>query len=187
MSYLPSRFFSLCRLLAGGMLCLMLASPASALYDPKPDANLSAAQGEWSGSLTYRDYSSPDKMVALPTRMFISLSGPDEISLHFIFADGPAKTVYSYEKIGIYSLKKELTWSSGVSEKSSSTYQILADDVTDKGRKLLFEKRSDKGISRYTLEIGANVFVLSKDEIDAAGVAMFRNRYLLSRPGVPTK
>jgi len=41
-----------CWLLAA-VLC---ANNAYALYDPPPDAALDAVQGEWQGTLTYRDY-----------------------------------------------------------------------------------------------------------------------------------
>jgi hypothetical protein len=62
------------------LLCLASGS-ASALYNPAPDPSLAAVQGEWVGTLTYRDYSQPDKMVTLPTRVFIALGAPSELVL----------------------------------------------------------------------------------------------------------
>lgn len=58
-----------------------LAGPALALYDAKPDEALAASQGAWTGSLTYRDYSQPDRLVALPVKRFVALAGPDVLEL----------------------------------------------------------------------------------------------------------
>jgi hypothetical protein len=68
-----------------------------ALYDPKPLADIVPMQGEWKGALTYNDYSAPGKLLTPPTRLFVALSAPNEVTLHYAFNDGPGKTVYSYE------------------------------------------------------------------------------------------
>ena len=68
------------RTLLAGLACL-LSAPAFALYAPKPDAALAAVQGEWRGTLVYRDYSEPDRMVTLPTQRFVALGAPGTLGL----------------------------------------------------------------------------------------------------------
>ncbi|MEQ1518987.1 MAG: hypothetical protein ABL931_21115, partial [Usitatibacteraceae bacterium] len=68
----------------------LVSSNAMALYDPKPLEDVSIAQGEWRGTLTYNDYSRPGKLVTLPTRLFAAMASPTELVLQYIFDDGPA-------------------------------------------------------------------------------------------------
>jgi hypothetical protein len=72
----------------------MTISPAHALYDPKPIALLELVTGTWLGSLTYRDYQKPEKMVTLDTQMTVSLIAPDELSLYYVFDDGPRPSIH---------------------------------------------------------------------------------------------
>ena len=76
-----------------------LSLPAAALYDPKPVGDLSLLQGEWRGTLTYNDYSRPGKLVTLPTTLFAALASPSDLTLHYVYDDGPGKTVHSYERM----------------------------------------------------------------------------------------
>ncbi|MGH8238576.1 MAG: hypothetical protein ACREXP_16350, partial [Steroidobacteraceae bacterium] len=98
------------------------AGAASALYDPAPDAAFAAVQGAWKGSLTDRDYSKPDRLVTLPTRLFVALGSPNQLVLHFVFDDGPAKTVYSYERMQFDFASNELTWSSVLNQEDPPTH-----------------------------------------------------------------
>ncbi|RZL36886.1 MAG: hypothetical protein EOP35_10025 [Rubrivivax sp.] len=167
------------RLLLTGLVSLG-ARPAFALYDPKPDGALAAVQGEWRGALTYRDYSEPKRMVTLPTRLLIALSAPDELVLHYAFSDGPAKTVYSYERMRFDVAGREVTWASGQDAKAA-VYRITADDTTGEVRSLLFERRDGSQVNRFTMRLSALALTLAKDEIDDAGVASFRNKFEFSR------
>jgi hypothetical protein len=59
------------------VVCAVLAfGSAQALYDDKPAAVLSVAEGAWQGTLTYRDYSHPDRTETLPTVLFVALGAP---------------------------------------------------------------------------------------------------------------
>lgn len=167
---------------AATVLLGMSVTPAWALYDPAPDASLAAVQGEWKGSLTYRDYSEPDRMVTLPTRVFVALASPQGLVLHYVFDDGPAKTVYSYERMRFDVAAKRVTWTTGTSKPRASTDRIVSDTSVSGVRTLVFEHRQAKGVDRFTLSLGARELNLGKDEIDRKGATTFRDKYVFTRP-----
>ncbi len=79
--------------------CLLLSSIAPAQTAPVPPATQpainAALTGDWTGVLEYRDYSEPatsTKRVQLPTWLSIQPQ-PDGLKLHYIYDDGPTKTV----------------------------------------------------------------------------------------------
>lgn len=162
----------------------LFCSPAAvALYDAPPDAALAAAQGEWRGTLTYRDYSTPDRLVTLPTRVFVALAAPNQIVLHYAFDDGPGKTVFSYEAMTFDLSAKQIVWTSGSDKKETSTLGLISS--TQEGaavRQLIFEQTAETKIERFTMEVGANKLSLRKDEIAADKSVTNRNQYTFSRP-----
>jgi hypothetical protein len=95
---------------AGITLVLIGATSAWALYDPKPVAPLSLMEGMWSGTLTYQDYAKPDRQVRLPTKLFATMAEPAKIVLHFIYDDGPSKTVHSYDNLSLDLEAKIALW-----------------------------------------------------------------------------
>ena len=122
---------------------LVAALPAFALYDPKPDATLAAIEGEWKGSLTYRDYSDPDRIVTLPTELFVTLGSPQELVMHYIYDDGPGKIVHSYETMRFDFEGGRVTWISGVNERTESTGRIVSDSREGATRRLVIESTDD--------------------------------------------
>jgi hypothetical protein len=165
-------------------LIAILATPVMALYDPAPEQALSAAQGEWRGSLTYRDYGQPDRLVTLPAKLFIALGAPNELVLQYMYDDGPAKAVYSYERMSIDLNRNELLWIAGVAERSSHLHRITANTQDGGNRKLAFERNEGTEVYRFTMELGPLHFKIEKSEVDAGGFATFRNRQEFTRPGV---
>ena len=164
-------------------IAVLVALPLHADDDSKPDDTLSVVQGEWRGTLTYRDYGKPDKLVKLPTKLYAALSSPNELVLHYVYDDGPGKTVYSYERMKFDFAKGELTWISGLSKKSESVSRIIANVQVGDLRRLVFERDSEKGKDQFTTELGGKDFSLKKEEIDAKGSVLFRNKYEFRRPG----
>lgn len=158
-------------------LAAMATRPALALYDPKPNGLLESAAGSWKGTLTYRDYQNPDKMVVLPTRLVVSMVGPDELALYYVFDDGPGKIVYSYERMLFNVLKGELAWASGISKPTFNTCSVTAALSADRTAKIAFEKTSGSGLDRYTLEISPRTWTLSKFEVKSNGVETLRSKY----------
>ena len=160
-------------------LAALATQPAIALYDPKPNGLLEGAAGAWKGTLTYRDYQNPDKMVVLPTRLAVSMGGPDELTLYYVFDDGPGKIVYSYERMLFNVLKSEFVWASGIAKPTSNTYRLTAATTVDRTSKIAFEKASDSGVDRYAFEISPRAWTLSKVEVKSSGIETLRNKYEL--------
>jgi hypothetical protein len=161
-------------------LAFSAATPAFALYDPKPDDWLSAVQGAWRGSLTYRDYSEPKRMVTLPTRAFVALAAPASLVLHYVFDDGPSKTVFSYEKMRFDFPGHQVTWVTGQDARSSVCI-ITSDSISDSARSLLFERNEGGVTKRFTMVLSDRAWTLSEDEVTPAGLVSFRNRYEFAR------
>ena len=165
-----------------GFATAFVAAPAFALYDSKPDDALAATQGAWRGALTYRDYRQPDRRVTLPTRLFVAMGAPDTLVLHYVFDDGPGKTVYSYEAMRFDFAGQRVVWTTG-EDRETSTSEIRASSVDGPTRRLVFErqKAKDAAVERFTMTLSAVRFEFAKDEVDAAGVASFRNRFVFAR------
>lgn len=159
----------------------MAMSPAHALYDPKPIALLELATGTWLGSLTYRDYQRSDKMVTLDTQMTVSLVAPDELSLYYVFDDGPAKTVYSYERMKLDLGANQLVWQSGTSKPGRTEYAITSSMVADGKSQITFEKITDAYRDKYDLEISKSNWLLTKHERNPAGAEILRSKYIFKK------
>jgi hypothetical protein len=151
--------------------------PALALYDPEPSALLANAAGSWKGSLTYRDYQNPDRMVTLPARVVVSMTAPDELVLYYVFDDGPGKTVYSYERMAFDFSKGELIWNSGSAKPSADAWRITSATTLDRTSKIAFDRASESGMDRYSLEFAPRSWMMSKSEIKAGGIEALRSRY----------
>jgi len=168
------------------LMCWTAALPAYALYDPKPDASLSVAQGDWAGSLTYRDYQGADRMVTLPTRLFVALGAPDTLVCHYVFDDGPGKTVYSYESVRFDFANHALTWTTGDADRTAKVYRIVSVDRQPSMTRVIFEgPGKDEGRVRFTMEIEAQRLMMRKEEIDAAGASLLRNTFSFQRSRSP--
>jgi hypothetical protein len=165
-----------------GAAVAVTALPALAAYDPKPEAALSAVLGEWRGTLTYRDYAKPDRLVALPTRLYVSMLGPDELSLHYVYDDGPGKTVYAYERLRFEFASDTLVWIMGTVDRTALVGRIVATANEGGVRRYVVDTTKDNALSRYTFEFGPGALTMKKDEIDASGKAANRNRYEFKRP-----
>ena len=155
--------------------------PANALYDPKPIALLEMTTGSWEGSLTYRDYQKPDRMVALKTAVTVSLVAPDELALYYVFDDGPGKIVYSYERMKFDLVANQLIWNSGTSKPSLNEYKITSSRTEKAKSTLTFEKSADAGTDRYSFEIDKKTWVLTKYEIAPGVKESLRSKYEFSK------
>jgi hypothetical protein len=157
--------------------CALVARPSSALYDAKPLPLLEPALGTWSGSLTYRDYQKPDKMVTLAATMVVTLSSPDELALYYVFDDGPGKTVYSYERMQLDIAAKQVLWIVGTTKPSRTEYNLISSGLAEGKTALSFEKSSDKGTDKYVLEFTDSRWSLTKYEQPAGGAELLRSSY----------
>jgi hypothetical protein len=154
-----------------------------ALYDPKPNGALIHAPGAWKGSLTYRDWTNPDKMVKLPCTMTAALTKPDEVALYYVFDDGPGKIVYSYERMSFDFDAKRLVWVSGTAKPSTSQLSLSSVQADGDMTRLLFERVVDGRTDKYAFELSKRTWLLTKHEVSAAGAEMLRNKYEFTREG----
>lgn len=165
-------------LIAGIAAC---PSVALALYDPKPNELLVPAAGAWKGSLTYRDWSRPDKLVTLPCRLAVSLLAPEELALYYVFDDGPGKIVYSYERMAFDFRAGTLRWASGIAKPEASEYTVTSAGPAAGGSEIRFERVVEERTDRYVFVLGASEMSLGKQEVSASGEQTFRNRYEFRR------
>ena len=160
----------------------LLVLPASAQEINTPDPDLAAIQGTWHGKLTYRDYSHPDRMVTLPTRLYVALAAPNELTLHYVFDDGPKKTVYSYERMAFDFERKVLIWTSGTANAKTRQNRITSSPSQDGGRSIAFEREGENGtIHRYFMRLSPMALSLSKEEGTPSARFLFRNKYEFTR------
>jgi hypothetical protein len=157
------------------------AAPALAMYDPPPDKALVLAPGAWAGTLTYRDWTNPDKLVTLRCRLWVALTAPNALALYYVFDDGPGKTVYSYEKMTFDFPAATLLWTSGTAKPSAYTYRLGAVQAGSDDTRLAFERDVSTGVERHALALSQRTWLLEKTDVSAAGAATFRNRYELVR------
>jgi hypothetical protein len=154
---------------------------AFAMYDPKPNGALVHAPGAWKGSLTYRDWTNPEKMVKLPCTMTAALTKPDELALYYVFDDGPGKIVYSYERMSFDFEAKRLVWVSGTAKPTTSQLTLSSVQTEGETTRMLFERAVDARTDKYVFELGKRSWSLSKAEVSAAGAETFRNKYEFTR------
>lgn len=165
------------------LAALGLAALALAPAHAQPAGDLVPMQGEWTGTLTYNDYSRPGRLVTLPTTLFAALASPTELTLHFVYDDGPGKTVYGYERLRLQPDGAALVWAGSGARPFERSYTVVSARQERDLRQIVFERAVDSKKDRYTLEIGATTFSLRKEEIDGAAAAVFRNEYQLRRRG----
>jgi hypothetical protein len=157
------------------------AGPALALYDPPLAQALAWAPGAWAGTLTYRDWSRPDKLVTLRCRMFVAATGPDAIALYCVFDDGPGKTVHGYDTMAFDIPAAVLRWTSGTAKPVVQQHRLDSVAAGADGSRIGFERAVDGGADRHTLQISRRAWLLEKTEFPATGAPVFRNRYELVR------
>lgn len=161
---------------------LLAALPARALYDDKPGPALAAIEGEWSGTLQYRDYQPPHAQVTLPARVFVVALGPDALGLHYIFGDGPGKVVHSYEQWSFDLAARTLSWFSGKPGHPSRARALASDRSEDATRTFVFDCQGQGETGkRYTLQLGARAWTFQEEEARTDGTWQRRNRYDFTR------
>lgn len=164
------------------LTALVATAPVRALHDPAPDPALAAVEGAWMGTLTYRDYSPPHRLVTLPTQLFVALGAADELVLHYIYDDGPGKTVHSYESVRFEFAERRVTWTAAGEPRETTVGRIVADTLDGATRRIVIDTTDTDGTARHTIELSPSRLTMTKEELDAAGVAALRNTYELERP-----
>lgn len=110
------------------------SSFAQPAVSQQPLSELAAAlRGNWVGVLEYRDYSEPagsTKRVDLPT--WLSVSGDAAQSWHFVYDDGPTKTVQEDDTV-LFDIAKR-TLSEASNGEAAQVYRVKGFDMLKAGR-----------------------------------------------------
>ncbi len=156
----------------------------SALYDPKPVPELAQTEGEWQGTLTYKDYQDPTLKVTLQTMLEAALATPSELTLHYIFDDGPKKIVHSYEGLALDLPQKTLTWL-GLKPSDTAICRIASVEHTGETLTVIAEMdRIDEGTHkwyRYHVTLGPKLIKITKDDGTDPKMLSFRDEYVFHR------
>ena len=164
-----------------GLLGTLGARNSFALYDAAPHPLLNRLPGSWRGTLTYRDWGKAERLVTMPCRLHAALLTPSDLSLYFVFDDGPGKTVYSYDRWLFDFSKGRMTWVSGDGKGAGTSYRILATSRSEEGDAVVLVDTAEGKTYRQTLQISPRSLTLEKVEIAEDGREVFRNGYDLSR------
>jgi hypothetical protein len=178
-------------------LLLFTALLAGSLHaqspSPAPTDLRQALIGEWTGVLEYRDYSEPPtstKRVQLPTWLSITALG-DKLSEHFIYDDGPTKTVEETDVVTLDTTAS--TYSESDNGKPAQVFRVIGYDKLKNGRGEIIlsgtgtdnDKPSE---TRITLTVRRNLLTWI-EEVRPAGSAeafVFRHRFTFTRANPPT-
>lgn len=168
------------------LLLAVFTTSAHALYDPAPKPSLPDAEGHWSGTLTYRDYSDDRREVTLPVVANIALAAPDELVFHDIYDDGPKKTVHSYERLKFDFDAKTLVWTHGLAAKENRRYRI--DSLSSQGglveiaaTEIADAKDEAPQCVRYTLRWSRTELSIVKQEGRTCDALAVRSRSMFRR------
>lgn len=178
-------------------LCLLTVSfvaqtPSSPTTQIETDLSQALA-GQWTGVLEYRDYSEPSasmKRVQLPTWLTISSVGR-VLTEHFVYDDGPGKTVDSTQTITFDAGGQ--TYTEQESSKPAQVSKVAGFDTLKSGRGelLLLGHGLDNNKpaeTRMTLTIRRNLLTWL-EEVRPANTQepfRFRHRYTFTRAVSPT-
>jgi hypothetical protein len=116
---------------------LALAVPPSAFAQASTPADLyGSLRGDWVGVLEYRDYSEPvgsTKRVDLPT--WLTISGDVAESWHYVYDDGPTKTVSEDDAVAFDFEKSTLSETSG--GKPAQVFRVMGLEALKGGKGVL--------------------------------------------------
>jgi hypothetical protein len=147
---------------------------------------LAALQGEWVGTLEYRDFQS-DRRVTLPTKLSAT-PGAGGIAMAYTYDDGPGKIVRDGFTLSVDAKEAIFAKTDG---DGASLYRIIGDMAPKAGAPLrwtLWGKgtENDKPVDvRETLTLTAREFTLLREtRPTGSGAAyLFRHEYRLARIG----
>jgi hypothetical protein len=166
--------------LATFLLATLLSRGTAAAMPPPPAVALAALEGGWTGTLEYSDYRS-GKRVVLPTEARAALAGAATLAVHFVYDDGPGKTVHSYERLALDPDGEHVRWESS-DEPLAAAGRIVERRATETSTEMVFEQPAPYGRDRYTLVVAAAHWSLRKEEVRDSGVT-FRHEYRFRRVG----
>jgi len=183
----------LCFSLPGGLFAQGAGQPTSKTNGTQSSSELGQALvGRWSGVLEYRDYSEPatsTKRVQLPTWLTIAPRGAG-LALHFIYDDGPTKTVTEDDTWVFDAVAK--TFSEAGSGEPVQLYQVdgLTSLKVGRGDLVLTGRTVDNdkpAESRISLTVRRNLIAWTEEvrPVGSGEAFAFRHRYVFTRAEAP--
>jgi len=143
--------------------------------------------GQWAGSLTYKDYQRPDRLVTLPTLLDAKFEkDPTAIRLVFTYDDGPGKTIYSHNRFAFDSGGTALAWddTAAVNPESFTITEYRLDSASG-FIYLVAETEGEDDHAPATLKkafaIGSDSLRIVKTVRPKGGEFGFRNEYVFRR------
>jgi hypothetical protein len=160
----------------------LVALIAPSLDDPKVAGFVAALEGDWNGTLEYRDYSN-DKRVTLPTtleaRPSVDARGA---RLKFRYDEGKGRFVEGTSTLRVDAAKNTLAWESE-GGKPPTEYALTGLDAFAKDRKgdlVLTGLATENGATveaRLTVTREGDSLTILKETRPAGGTFAFRNAY----------
>jgi hypothetical protein len=176
------------RVVAIGILALQTMGCARRLSSvaPEPPAStpfLSLMEGSWRGTLEYRDYRDPAKRVTLPTLLHVTgRIDSAGARLHFVYDDGPGKTVVEDDRLQLDERLPDARWRSGTDH--VQRYMVQSRSSTGNSRTVVLEgEGSDDNrpaTIRETMTAGASTLRILK-EVRFGTAFEFRHEYRFTR------
>ncbi|HEY1986708.1 MAG TPA: hypothetical protein VGG85_14930 [Terracidiphilus sp.] len=177
--------------LLAGVVAAAAWAQSPAAGNPARDAAL-ALSGDWTGYLEYRDYSEPatsTKRVQLPTWLTVSPSGTG-LSFHYIYDDGPRKTVDETDIVVLDAAKK--TYTSTEAGHPAEVYTVAGLDQLREGHGQLVmtgtgTDNNQPAELRLTVTIRRNLmeWLLEERPAGSNGEFTFRHFYRFTRSKPP--
>lgn len=116
--------------------------------------------------------------------MFVAAASPTESTLHYIFDDGPKKTVHSHDRLAI-DLDAGTLRFSGLKPTDTSLAMVVSSKVVDGVLEIVAERTEQQNgaadVIRYRLRLSAAVFEILKTAGPRGTEGAFRNQYSFKR------
>jgi hypothetical protein len=172
-------------LLLASVVLSCAVAPIARAQAPTAAQVHAALVGHWVGTLEYKDYQNPDRREVLPTVIDGTAIKSGGVALHFIYDDGPGKTVLGDDRFIMTADARSLDWT-GAKESAPSIFRVLslARD-SEKGFTMIVEQESEDDRApatlRETLTFRGDSLTILKEVKPTGKAFSFRHQYKLAK------
>ena len=114
----------------------------------------------------------------------VAAAAPKEVTIHYVFNDGPNKTVHSYDRL-LIDAENAVVKFSGLKADDVNIANIVSTHVQDEVWEIVAERSEEsKGVTtvvRYRLKLGKSLFEVLKTAGPKGAEGEFRNAYVFRR------
>lgn len=141
--------------------------------------------GRWTGTLEYKDYSSPDRQVTLPTILEVSAREAGGVLIRSIFDDGPGKTVTDDDRFEFSADAATLDWS-GMRDATPTVFRVVSVERDTAGAIRVVAEREGEDDNkpatlRETITVEPTRFTVRKDVRFSGGEFFVRHVFRMAR------